>query len=242
MLFWFVRHTRYSDVAEPMETQMDTKNIAVDFCRHIAQINADSEAEFTRVCANAKRVIRAAEQEMHEGKRLMEGARARVPESFDIVGRLNALSAERVVQVGQSTYRGLQMLVIDGQGHGTLLNFSANHSGVWGFTRLCWCCGERKWVVEAIETGIACALRSWDPSQNKMAEELMRGLRDLQEGVAPQEFPSWFGRKEGDEEVLRCLVPALKIEIKVSTPLRLASLTPKQWWTDCSTSNLRVED
>lgn len=211
---------------------MSDKNIAADFAAHIASVHADTEATFALARAEAEKKIRAAQQEIYEAKELMEGIRARAPESFDIIGRLNALGAERVVQVGKlDVYYGLQMFIIDDQNHGTLLNFG-KHNGKWEFDQLCWCCVDGILISDPIKAGIALGLRSWTlGGRNGFERQLMNVIRKTIETGELQE--SERARVENPSvEYYRELAPALDIKIKPSPTLRLANLTPKEWKLD----------
>lgn len=160
--------------------------------------------------------------------------------SFDIVGKLNVLGAERVVQVGEHTKEGgTQMFVIDEQNHGTLLSFGGVRGG---FHELCWCCVEActpELINDALRTGIALKLHSWNfPYNSSRSEQLMQKIRHVIE-TGEVDVPGLYlaPRLEGDDEVavFQELAPALDIPID-ATPrkLKIASLTPESWWLNCS--------
>lgn len=220
---------------------MSDKNIAADFVAHVASVRADTEATFALARAEAEKKIRAAQQEIYEAKELMDGIRARAPESFDIIGRLNTLGAERVVQVGEPTRSGLYMFVIDEQNHGTLLRFGEGGAG-WAFNQVCWCCERNKVISDPIKTGIVLGLRSWEVSRYlQFATGVMAIIKETIETGTLQDWDE-LELENPSVELFREFAPALNIEIKKSSPLKLASLTPKEWWRDCGVGHLREKE
>lgn len=192
--------------------------MTTDFNAHLALVRADAEAKAA------------------EAKKLMETVRIRALETFDIVGRLNVLGAERVVQVGKpSEHLGILMFVVDEQAHGTLLTFGSSDNPS-GFHRLCWCCVNGMSILEK-SLDAAYGLRSWDLGTNDHGKELV--MTRIREAVEAGEY-AWI--ENPDAARLQRLAPLLDIEQKKSSPLRLMSLTPKEWWTSHTFDHLRAKE
>lgn len=190
--------------------QIDTN----DFAAHLASVKAD---------ANAKTA---------EAKRLADTVRTRALRAFDIVGRLNALGAERVVQIGAPhEVCGTQMFAINGKNHGTLLTFGAEGT-VSAFCRISLRRIRERAKIDPIEAAVALGLRSWDLDCDCGFDDELERIR---EAVGAGE---WAWIDDPAAVGLQKLAPALGIERK-TVRLKLANLTPKKWWVCNTVSYLR---
>lgn len=197
---------------------MDNKIITDDFAAHLALVHADAVAKTA------------------EAKKLTETVRTRALKAFNIVGRLNALGAERVVQIGEpDEVWGVQMFVIDEKNHGTLLTFGSNDYAS-GFSRLRLYNARTGAKTDPMEVGVALGLRSWalDDYFCGISDEMIQISRAL--GA-----DEWAWIDDPGVPRLQKLAPALKIEIKRPSFLRIAGLTPREWWINGNADHLRAK-
>lgn len=206
-----------------------SSSIASDFNSLLVSFRADAEAgvakaaaKIEEIKAKAKAEIEEAETRVFGARRLVETVPDRALKSFDMVGRLNALGAERVVQVGRvGEYLGVLMFVVDERDHGTLLAFGSTYNHC-GFYRPCWCCVNGMRILE-MSLDVARSLRSWDLGTNNK-EPVMSRIREAVEAG------EWAWIDDPGAPRLQKLAPLLNIEQKDSSVLKLMGITPKEWW------------
>lgn len=160
-----------------------------------------------------------AHQKMEEARLMMQRIDVRALASFDIVGKLNTLGAERVVQIGDHNKVGTQMFVIDENDHGTLLSFDGRM-----FDWVCWDdrFGNPEIMGVAVRSAVQLNLRSWDtarryPNANSVISRVL--------------FRNYYGSKDLYEYA------SLAKDIRDARKLpRIMDLTPEVWWENIRNS------